>query len=372
MKILFILQTFSRKGAGIMEAPKGLALALAEDPNLSVSAIALDDEFTDERLEEWKHINLYRRKNNIGGFSIGLESVLNEINPDVIHMHGLWLGIVYQAAFWAIKNNVPYVISPHGMMDRWAWKKSRIKKTIASIFFQKKVLCRANKLHALNKEEALSINDVTGLKNIFIQPNGINISDYSKATNKSRAFKKLLYLGRLDQKKSVLELIKVWKLLIAKSDRFFWKLEIAGSGNRDYEKIVLKEAQTIPDKYISFLGHVSGKIKFDCFRNADAFILPSKSEGLPVVILEAWAASLPVAMTEQCNLNEALKLGLAFEVYPNIDKLESSLAAFLSLEENELNKMGEAAHSHVDKYYSWKNIAEAFIELYSQTILVNK
>ena len=96
------------------------------------------------------------------------------------------------------------------------------------------------------------------------------------------------------------------------------------------------------------------------------FLLPSKSEGLPVVILEAWAASLPVAMTKQCNLNEALKLGLAFEVYPDINKLESSLADFLSLGEHELNKMGMAAHSHVDEYYSWKNIAKAFTELYSQ------
>ena len=366
MKILFILQTFSRKGAGIMEAPKGLALALAKDPNLSVSALALDDECTDEQLEEWKHINLYRRKNNMGGFSIGMESVLNEIKPAVIHIHGLWLGIGYQAAFWAIKNNVPYVISPHGMMDKWAWKKSRIKKAIASLFFQKKVLSRANKLHALNKEEAFSINNLTRLKNIFIQPNGINISDYSNATKKSRAFKKLLYLGRLDQKKSVLELIKVWKLLIAKSDRFAWKLEIAGSGNKDYEKIIRHEARTIPDKYITFLGHVSGKIKFDCFRNADAFILPSKSEGLPVVILEAWAASLPVAMTKECNLNEALKLRLAFEVYSDINDLENSLAAFLSLGEHELKKMGTAANLHVDEYYSWKNIAEAFSSLYSE------
>ena len=68
-----------------MEAPKGLALALTKNPNFIVSAIALDDEWTHEQLEEWKHVHLYRRKNSIGRFSIGLESVLNEINPDVIH-----------------------------------------------------------------------------------------------------------------------------------------------------------------------------------------------------------------------------------------------------------------------------------------------
>ena len=46
-----------------MEAPKGLALALAEDPNLSVSALALDDECTDEQLEEWKpHTSISEKK----------------------------------------------------------------------------------------------------------------------------------------------------------------------------------------------------------------------------------------------------------------------------------------------------------------------
>ena len=58
----------------------------------------------------------------------------------------------------------------------------------------------------------------------------------------------------------MLELIKVWKLLIAKSDRFAWKLEIAGSGNKDYEKIIRHEARTIPDKYITFWDMLAEKL----------------------------------------------------------------------------------------------------------------
>lgn len=366
MKVLFILPTFSRKGAGVMEAPKGLALALNSHFNIEISAIALDDEYTNECLKEWEPINIYRRKNYFAGFSFGLSALLDEIKPDIIHIHGLWVGIGIQSAFWAIKKKTPYVVSPHGMMDEWAWKKSRIKKVFIYALLQKKVIKRAHALHALNREEAESIHNITEQENIFIQPNGINLSYYIKGGDVSGGLKKLLYLGRLDQKKSVLELVKVWKSLVSESDDFNWELEIAGSGLINYEKQLKEVAKSIPSKFISFKGHVSGMSKYKSFKTADAFILPSKSEGLPVSILEAWAASLPVAMTKECNLNEALNAGFAFEVYPDFDRLKNSLKRFLSLDKNTMLNMGSAAHSFAKQKYSWKNIAEEFETIYTK------
>ena len=365
MKVLFILPTFSRKGAGVMEAPKGLALALNSIEKVTISALALDDEYTNECISEWNSVRTYRRKSNVFGFSLGLETILNEIHPDVIHIHGLWVGIGIQSAFWAIKNKVPYLVSPHGMMDEWAWKKSRIKKAIVYKLWQKKVLLNADKIHALNEEEAISIKKILSNSAIIIQPNGINLNDYIGGPTKKKSPQKLLYLGRLDPKKSVLELIKAWKSLIQDAKDFNWKLEIAGSGDLEYEKKLKSEAKAIPDKYITFKGHVSGENKIECFKSSDAFILPSKSEGLPVAILEAWASSLPVAMTKQCNLNEALELKLAFEVYPDIPRLEKSLSLFLSFDNSKFYRLGQESHQYVKKHYSWSNIAQEFTKLYS-------
>lgn len=371
MKVLFILPTFSRKGAGVMEAPKGLALALNSIEKVTISALALDDEYTNECISEWSSVHTYRRKSNVFGFTLGLEATLNEINPDVIHIHGLWVGIGIQSAFWAIKNKVPYLVSPHGMMDEWAWKKSRIKKGIVYKLWQKKILLNANKIHALNEEEAISIKKILSNSAIIIQPNGINLNDYIGGPTKKQSPKKLLYLGRLDPKKSVLELIKAWKSLIQDASDFNWKLEIAGSGDLEYEKKLKSEAKAIPGKYITFKGHVSGENKKKCFKSSDAFILPSKSEGLPVAILEAWASSLPVAMTKQCNLSEALELKLAFEVHPDILRLEKSLSEFLSLDDHALANMGDASHLYVKELYSWGNIAGEFTILYSDMVQKN-
>ena len=46
-----------------------------------------------------------------------------------------------------------------------------------------------------------------------------------------------------------------------------------------------------------FPGPVFGADKEAAFRCADAFILPSHSEGLPIAVLEAWSYGLPVFMT---------------------------------------------------------------------------
>ena len=103
-----------------------------------------------------------------------------------------------------------------------------------------------------------------------------------------------------------------------------------------------------------------------CFENASAFILPSKSEGLPVAILEAWASALPVAMTEACNLSEALELKLAHKIDIEDASFKDSLKAFLNLSQSELKSLGEQSHEYVKKYYSWNHIADAFYEVYKR------
>ena len=71
-----------------------------------------------------------------------------------------------------------------------------------------------------------------------------------------------------------------------------------------------------------FPGPQFGTAKAAAYRRADAFVLPSLSEGLPMAILEAWAHEKPVLMTDACNLPEgfaaraAIRLTRALTVSP--------------------------------------------------------
>ena len=366
IRILFIIPTYSHEGAGLTEAARGLAEQLVRNADLSVMAIALNGSGTQADMSDWSEIETYSLRNSGLGFSTMLSRTISEINPNIIHIHGLWLGIGVQAAFWAIRNNVQYFVSPHGMMDEWAWNKSRYRKLIYFYLFQRRVLLNSAILHSLNEEESSSVKNILPNKESIIIPNGICVEDYKSASHNISDTNKLLFLGRLDPKKSVLELVIAWSELLDEGKANGWTLEVAGSGNVKYEELLRKAAGKHLDKGIIFKGHVRGAKKIECFRNATAFVLASKSEGLPVVILEAWASSLPVAISKECNLSNSLDLGISFEVFSEKRKLKKSLGKFIKLDNSKLEAMGNNSLEYVNQHYSWVSIAGQFTRLYKK------
>ena len=50
--------------------------------------------------------------------------------PDIIQFHGLWRSPTRSLRFFIPKKKYPYIISPHGMLDPWALKQSKLKKKI--------------------------------------------------------------------------------------------------------------------------------------------------------------------------------------------------------------------------------------------------
>ncbi len=113
-----------------------------------------------------------------------------------------------------------------------------------------------------------------------------------------------------------------------------WRLVIAGWDDRGHEaslKQLCRElglpfsditagaiGESFPDERngasVVFAGPAFGASKRRLYEIADAFILPSHSEGLPMAVLEAWAAGLPVLMTEACNLPEGLEVAAAIRI----------------------------------------------------------
>ena len=150
-------------------------------------------------------------------------------------------------------------------MDRWAWEEVTNKEILLLSAFAKRVLLNAELLHALNQEEADSIQTIVPSKTLLIQPNGIDIDLFKRAEYDKAKRSRLLFLGRLDPKKSVLELIRVWKVLVNETPEFSWELEIAGSGHPKYEAQLKAEAGALIGEGIYFTGHVSGEKKVHCF-----------------------------------------------------------------------------------------------------------
>jgi len=115
---------------------------------------------------------------------------------------------------------------------------------------------------------------------------------------------------------------------------------------------------------VLFLGPQFGDAKAACYRNCDAFILPSFSEGLPMVILEAWAYGKPVLMTPECNLPEGFAANAAIRIEPTVESIANGLRSLLLAPSSTLDSFGASGRDLVASRFTWPKIAREMKSVY--------
>ncbi len=217
--------------------------------------------------------------------------------------------------------------------------------------------------------------------------------------------KVLLYLGRIHPKKGLVNLLRAWaknrKSDIVNRKSEDWLLAIAGwdQGGHEQElkqlatelglawkdgsgeKAEIGKAESRKQKVeignlqapnsnlkssisnlpspisLLFLGPQFNAAKAACYRHCDAFVLPSFSEGLPMVVLEAWANSKPVVMTPECNLPEGFQAGAALKVETTEAGLVAGLNELQRMADAERMAMGSRGHDLVVERFTWSRVA---------------
>ena len=135
----------------------------------------------------------------------------------------------------------------------------------------------------------------------------------------------------------------------------------AGSGYMDTVKAHCA-ATGVADRFV-FLGELRGRAKLDALSAADAFVLPSYSEGLPVAVLEALGSGLPVVVTEECNLPEIAESGAGSVVPPEASRIAEAITRLFSLPSDSRRAMGSEARS-LAAGFTWKQIAGRTLACY--------
>src|SRR5665213_3827833 len=350
IKSAHLTASVSRKAGGLFDAVSCLAQSQHRQ-GMDVKVFGLQDEFSGADLQAWNPVPVAAFNPswpNLIGRSPKFFEALNDFAPDISHTHGLWLYPGIAAKNYSRKNNRPYLISPHGMLDPWAMKNSRWKKQVAWRLFEHEHVRGARCLRVLCVAEADSIRRLQLKNDIAVIPNGIDLPENGRWKSEGGnppwknlvepGRKALLYLGRIHPKKGLVNLLKAWrgkqKSEIRSQKLEEWFLAIAGwdQGGHEAELKSLCDELKIPfadireekagsgkqkadfPPSVVFLGPQFNGAKAACYRHCDAFVLPSFSEGLPMVVLEAWANSKPVIMTPECNLPEGFQAGAALKV----------------------------------------------------------
>jgi len=114
---------------------------------------------------------------------------------------------------------------------------------------------------------------------------------------------------------------------------------------------------------VRFPGPVFGDGKWQLYRQAQALCLPSYSEVVGLVNLEAAAARTPVITTHETGLWD-WEQGGGLLVHPRVEELTGALEAVFSWTESERESRGRALRELVERRYSWEAVGPRWLELY--------
>lgn len=376
MKTASTITSLSRRSGGLFDGVRYLHQAQLRQPGVEITVLGVIDSFTAEDLPKWAPLPALAFP-VVGplqlAYSPALRRKLLDIDVDLVHAHGIWEYPSAAVSAWHRKYRRPYLISPHGMLDPWAVNNSGWKKRWAWRLYEKNHLENAFCIRALCQAEADAIRTFGLRKPICIIPNGIELPSMperkagaaSSFEPFARGRKVLLYLGRIHPKKGLAPLLRAWKAALDSSAASGWILALAGwdqSGHETELRAIVTD-NGLQDA-VTFLGPRFGEDKAAHYRDCDAFVLPSLSEGLPMVVLEAWAYGKPVLMTSECNLPEGFAAQAALRIQPRSESIVTGLQQLFALNDADRQAMGARGSELVKSRFTWPKIAADMTAVY--------
>lgn len=291
---------------------------------------------------------------------------------DVVHQHGIWTLCSNATQIVRRRHATPVVLAPHGSLQSWALRRSRWKKILALAAYERANLRHAACLHATAESEVADFRDFGLTVPIAVIPNGVADSWLHSQGEGARFREKcgispdhriLLFLSRITPKKGLIMLLNAihsmrkefgdWVLVIAGTDEFGHKAEVE-------ELIEQLNLQSL----VRMIGPLFDQPKRDAFAAAELFVLPSHSEGAPVVVLDSLAVGVPVITTKGAPWEDLVTYDCGWWTDVSTMGLVNALRCAFSLSTVELKRMGERGRSLVMARYSWTSLAEQTIELY--------
>jgi glycosyltransferase involved in cell wall biosynthesis len=289
---------------------------------------------------------------------------------DVVHIHGVWDSLLRRAARAAHRAGVPYVFTPHGMLDPWSLNQKQLKKKIALALGYRRILQRSAFLHALTAGEMQSLNLLRLDRPVEILPNGIFPEEFAELPPSGTFRRRLpelgdrpyvLFLGRLHHKKGLDYLADAFALVAKKMPAA--RLVVAGPDEGEEQALRRRISSAGLNDRVHLVGPLYERDKLAALVDAACFVLPSRQEGFSVAVLEALACGIPVVLSEHCNFPEVASSGAGAVVPLTPDALARALEKMLT-DPITARQMGLAGATLVRQCYAWPTIAEQSIAAY--------
>ncbi len=370
---LHVVTHLDPKYGGLSSAVPALGQALSERTNCraEIAAFCVEGEHFQPRGLAQSALSYWPQGRGSWLHNQRLKSSFEQriAGVDGVHIHGLWEQSTLEACRAASVAGKPYVLSAHGMLERWALRNKRWKKLLYAALTERSNVRGAACRLALTEAEAGDYQRFGSAGPVAIIPNGVSLpgqrdpESFLAEFPELRGQRLILFLGRLHPKKGVDLLLRAWTEVAPRHREAH--LVVAGPDS-DGTRALLEGmvAEHSLQGQVTFTGMLNDQKKWSALAAAEAFTLPSHSEGLSMSVLEAMGMGLPVIVTRQCNLPEVKQYGAGWTIEPDYKQLIQALDELLESRSEVNREMGLAGSRLVEQRYNWAAVARQTAEVY--------
>ena len=294
-------------------------------PDLPGAEFVLDYPFSHglRRYSPWHYPTELRM------YSRGVEKIVRKLEPDVIYSEG---PVVYETL--RSRPRCPIVFHPHGLnmfQDQKSLVRNLRAKTLRPLF----------RYHAQNADRTISqggkltdiLEKTIGVESrkIAFLPNSVPAAANAQPKRRGSGPLKCLFVGREDPNKG-------FDLLAAAMRKLHdVRLDVVGIDGRDSDRI-------------RFHGVIRDVVRVqEFYRDADVLVLPSYSEGMATVLLEAMKVGMPAIATDVGATSEVVVNGrTGWLIQPgSIDDIVSAINAVMTLNDEDFSRFSANCIRHV-------------------------
>jgi len=294
-----------------------------------------------------------------------LVKILREWRPDIVHGHMIHANLLARIA--RIFYRIPVLICTAHNIDeggRWREIAYRLTDFLADLTtnVSQAAVERYIRIGAVPKGKIRYVPN--GVDTAKFKPDEVVVKRLRKELGINNCFV-WLAVGRFEEAKDYPNMLQAFKMVVDKKEDTL--LLLAGQGSLLEETRKLANELELEDK-VRFLG-VRRDVP-DLMNAADAYVMSSAWEGMPMVLLEAEACGLPVVATDVGGNSEVILNNKSGYIVPPGDSeaLAAAMVKMMSLPEAERRAMGRAGRAHIEANYSLERVVDQWEALYRQLL----
>ncbi|MBN2395591.1 MAG: glycosyltransferase [Candidatus Atribacteria bacterium] len=314
--------------------------------------------------------------------SLRATKVIHEFKPDIVHIHHPFV-LSLPAIMYGARLKIPKVLTIHTQYERYAYYISPIPQVITNEAIRRMIINLAAKVDVITTPSLSMKNLISQYgvkKEVKVVPNAVNLDYFQNRDDQQcrRLMQQLdlkeddivmLYVGRISFEKNVDKIIKALAIIKAENvDNV--KLVMVGEGTAMNQIRSLVNSLEL-SKMTRFVGAVNNDMVRYYYQISDIFTFASTSETFGIVIIEAFASSLPILAIKAPGVIDIVTDGVdGLLSEDDVTQFAERLKVLIKNKDLR-NKLASGA-LNTAKHYSIDHISDQMIHIYQDLIKNSK